>query len=93
VLNDRAVELVWVDGNDDDDGSSPAFGVAAAASATMPQAAPVLAPLALVVAWTRPAGGRHYPSDVLAGAAIGAVAAAAVMFGQRQLPRILSNRH
>jgi undecaprenyl-diphosphatase len=73
--------------------TSSAFGFAAAATATMPQAAPVLAPLALLVAWTRPASGRHYPSDVLAGASAGAVAAAAVMFGQRQLSRILSNRH
>jgi len=71
--------------------TSSAFGFATAASVAMPQA--VLGPLALVVAWTRPAGGRHYPSDVLAGAVTGAVAAAAVMFGQRQLPRILSNRH
>jgi len=58
----------------------------------MPEAALVLAPLALLVAWTRTAGGRHYPSDVLAGAATGAVAAAVVMFGQRQLPRVLGNR-
>jgi membrane-associated phospholipid phosphatase len=72
--------------------TSSAFGFAAAASATMPQPAPILAPLALLVAWTRLASGRHYPSDVLAGALIGAVAAAVVMFGQRQPPRVLTNR-
>jgi|SRR4051812_34426789 membrane-associated phospholipid phosphatase len=68
--------------------TSSAFGFATAASVRMPEAALVLAPLALLVAWTRTAGGRHYPSDVLAGAATGAVAAAVVMFGQRQLPRV-----
>jgi len=41
-----------------------------------PGYAPVLVPYALLVAASRPILGLHYPSDVLAGAAIGAGAAA-----------------
>jgi undecaprenyl-diphosphatase len=55
--------------------TSSAVAFVTAVVARMPQARPVLVPLAVLVAWTRPAGGRHYPSDVLAGAAIGVAAA------------------
>jgi membrane-associated phospholipid phosphatase len=58
--------------------TSSAVAFASAASAALPYAAPVLGPLAVLVSWTRPAGGRHYPSDILAGATIGAAAAVAV---------------
>lgn len=42
------------------------------AAAFMPWLALVLAPLALLIALSRPLLGLHYPSDVLAGAALGA---------------------
>lgn len=38
-----------------------------------PESAVVLAPLALLIAWSRVALGLHYPSDVAAGALIGAL--------------------
>lgn len=38
-----------------------------------PQSAVVLVPLALLIAWSRVALGLHYPSDVAAGALIGAL--------------------
>jgi membrane-associated phospholipid phosphatase len=52
----------------------------------------VLAPIALLVAWTRPAGGRHYPSDVLAGAATGALAGGAVTLARREMWRPSGSR-
>ena len=63
--------------------TSSAVAFATAASTVLPRSAPLLAPLAALVAWTRPAGGRHYPSDVLGGAAIGAAAAAAIVHRHR----------
>ena len=44
-------------------------------SSHLPLAAMVLAPFAILVAASRPILGLHYPSDVLAGAAIGAIVA------------------
>ncbi len=44
-----------------------------------PQLAPLLVPFALMVAASRPILGLHYPSDVLAGAALGAILALAVL--------------
>ena len=50
------------------------------ACAGYPQLAPVLYPFALLVAISRPILGLHYPSDVLAGALIGALVAQFVLF-------------
>ena len=44
-----------------------------------PALAPAVFGFALLVAVSRPVLGLHYPSDVLAGASIGAVIASAVM--------------
>lgn len=49
------------------------------AVAGFPQLAPLLYPLATLVALSRPVLGLHYPSDVLAGALIGAGVASLVL--------------
>jgi membrane-associated phospholipid phosphatase len=67
--------------------TSSAVAFAAAASAEWPPAVAVLAPLAAAVAWTRPAAGRHYPSDILAGAVVGGTATGAVTAVHRCWPR------
>jgi undecaprenyl-diphosphatase len=46
---------------------------AVAVAALVPVLAAVFVPLALVIAWSRVALGVHYPSDVAAGAALGAM--------------------
>jgi undecaprenyl-diphosphatase len=51
--------------------SAAAFAFATAASAELPPLAPVLLPLAAAVAYSRVHIGVHYPSDVVAGVAIG----------------------
>jgi undecaprenyl-diphosphatase len=51
--------------------SATAFAFATGACAELPQLAPVLIPLAGAVAYSRVHTGVHYPSDVVAGAAIG----------------------
>lgn len=51
--------------------SASAFAFAVAASRELPEAGPVLLPLAAGVAYSRVYLGVHYPSDVIAGAAIG----------------------
>jgi len=65
--------------------TSSAVAFAGAVSAAWPPATWVTAPLALFVAFSRPAGGRHYPSDIAGGVLIGAVAAASVTLGRRPL--------
>ena len=57
--------------------TSHAVAFAGAAIAAHPDAAWIVGPLAVFVGWSRLAGGRHYPSDVAAGALTGALAAAA----------------
>jgi YegS/Rv2252/BmrU family lipid kinase len=52
--------------------SASAFAFAVAATRELPEAGPLLLPLAAAVAYSRAYLGVHYPSDVLAGAALGA---------------------
>ncbi len=52
-----------------------AVGLTAVALAHYPALAPLLIPFTLLVAMSRPVLGLHYPSDVLAGAALGALVA------------------
>jgi undecaprenyl-diphosphatase len=56
-----------------------AVSFAAVASAGFPELAPVVFPFALLVGISRPILGLHYPSDVIAGALLGAVVARAVL--------------
>ena len=51
--------------------SASAFAFAVAASRELPEAGPLLVPLAAGVAYSRVYLGVHYPSDVIVGAAIG----------------------
>lgn len=51
--------------------SAAAFAFVTGACGQLPSLAPALAPLAGMVAYSRVHAGVHYPSDVLAGAAIG----------------------
>jgi undecaprenyl-diphosphatase len=60
--------------------SAAAFAFATAASAELPPLAPALLPLAAAVAYSRVHTGVHYPSDVVAGVAIG-IGAGAVAQG------------
>jgi membrane-associated phospholipid phosphatase len=56
--------------------SSAAFAFATAASVEMPALAPALMPLAGAIAYSRVHTGVHYPTDVVAGAALGVAAGA-----------------
>jgi len=58
--------------------TTPAVAFAGATIAATPKAAWAMAPLTVFVAWSRFAGGRHYPTDVAGGAIIGAAAAAII---------------
>lgn len=51
--------------------TASAFSFATAATLEMPAAGPVLGATAMLVAWSRVHGGRHFPSDVAAGAVLG----------------------
>jgi undecaprenyl-diphosphatase len=62
-----------------------AFAVAAAGA--VPASAPALGSLALLVACDRVLSGEHYPTDVLAGAALGAATGAAVTVVARRIGR------
>ncbi len=53
--------------------SASAFAFATAATRELPEAGPLLLPLAAAVAYSRVYLGVHYPSDVVAGGALGAV--------------------
>ena len=55
-----------------------AFGYATAATLQRPGLGLVAGPLALAVAWSRAATGRHFPTDVAVGAALGVGAGAVV---------------
>lgn len=57
--------------------SASAFAFATAATRELPAVGPLLFPLAATVAYSRVRVGVHYPSDVVAGGAIGAAAAMA----------------
>lgn len=61
--------------------TATAFAFAVAASAQYPSAAPLLAPAALGVGLARLYAVRHYPTDVLAGAALGAAIGASTAYG------------
>lgn len=52
-----------------------AVAFSSVAAAGFPQLAPLVYPFAILVAVSRPVLGLHYPSDVLAGAMLGAAAA------------------
>jgi undecaprenyl-diphosphatase len=56
-----------------------AVSFATVACAHFPELGPLLVPFTLLVAASRPILGLHYPSDVLAGAALGALLAGAVL--------------
>jgi YegS/Rv2252/BmrU family lipid kinase len=58
--------------------AASAFAFATAVSREVPEAAPVLLPLAASVAYSRVYLGVHYPSDVLVGAALGTAGGFAV---------------
>ena len=67
--------------------AASAFAFAAGAGSELPVAALPLNVAASLVAYSRIHGGVHYPSDVVAGAALGGAAAAAVSrlaFGRRR---------
>ena len=60
--------------------TASAFAFAVAASAQYPPAAPLLVPAALGVGLARVYAVRHYPTDVLAGAALGAAIGASTAY-------------
>lgn len=67
--------------------AASAFAFAVAVSRELPEAGPALLPLAAGVAYSRVYVGVHYPSDVLAGAAFGAVVGASTRTGIDRLRR------
>jgi diacylglycerol kinase family enzyme/membrane-associated phospholipid phosphatase len=65
--------------------SASAFAFATAATRELPEAGPLLFPLAATVAYSRVYLGFHYPTDVLMGGAIGTAAGMAVRPVTRKL--------
>ncbi|HSO97525.1 MAG TPA: phosphatase PAP2 family protein [Solirubrobacteraceae bacterium] len=65
--------------------AASAFAFATAASRELPAAGPLLTGLAASVAYSRVYLGVHYPSDVLAGAALGTAFGATARSGARKL--------
>lgn len=53
--------------------TASAFAFATAATVEMPAVGPAVGATAALVAWSRLHGGRHFPSDVVAGALLGTV--------------------
>lgn len=64
--------------------TATAVAFAVAASVELPSAAPVLVPAAVGVALSRLRAVRHYPTDVLAGALVGAVIGVATAYALRR---------
>lgn len=67
--------------------TASAVAFAVAASAEYPLAATVLGPAALLVALARMRSLRHYPTDVLGGAIIGAAVGAGTVYWRRRYRR------
>jgi YegS/Rv2252/BmrU family lipid kinase len=65
--------------------AASAFAFAVAASREVPEAAPVLLPLAASVAYSRVYLGVHYPSDVMVGGALGTAVGLAARPAARRL--------
>ncbi|MBI2708854.1 MAG: phosphatase PAP2 family protein [Actinobacteria bacterium] len=62
-----------------------AVAYAVAAGWALPPLAPAVLAAAAVVAWSRVSTGHHFPTDVVAGAALGATAGATVVLVRRRL--------
>lgn len=67
--------------------TASALGYATAAALRTPAVGPILGPLALAVAWSRTATGRHFPTDVVVGAVVGVGAGTMVHVMSRRLER------
>jgi len=74
VIGDRPADASWPSGH-----AANAFAGAYVLSAVAPQARALWWALAFAIAYSRVYVGVHYPYDVIAGGAIGAVCAAIVM--------------
>jgi membrane-associated phospholipid phosphatase len=66
--------------------SAGALAYATAATLALPPAGVVLVPIAVLVAWSRVATARHFPTDLLVGGALGVTTGAAVHVALRPRP-------